>query len=217
MAYFVVFSLGGGGNFVRRETRVTEDGGGGTRIGTTVAGREVGSTTLGRSAADSAASARPRATAPDTGSFLQRRAARLQSLGQEEQDRLLRDAVGRHLPKAFFALVPLLALILRALYRRSGHHYAEHLIFALHYQAFAFAAFAVSDLADLATTSERIESIVTGAIYLALLGYLYLALRRVYRQSYGRTAVKLALLLPTYGVVFALVMIVVFFGSLFMI
>ena len=48
------------------------------------------------------------------------------------------DALQRHVPKAFFVLVPLSALLLHALYWRRGMAYAEHLILALHVHAFGF-------------------------------------------------------------------------------
>lgn len=210
--YFVVVSLTGGGSFLRQETRVTDDDASADATASAAAMRR---STRDSAAADSAAAAARRATArADTGSFLQRRSARLGALAPEERDRLMRDTVVRHLPKAFFALVPALALILRVLYRHSGFHYAEHLIFSLHYQALAFVAFTVSELAELARPPAALESVVEGAIFLLLLCYLFVALRRVYRQSRVRTAVKLALLLPAYAVAFVVAMVVLFGAAL---
>ena len=207
--YFVVVSLAGGGSFLRQETRVTDDG---TSRDAATAGPATPADSASRDSV--LAAARRAAARADTGSFLQRRSARLGALAPEERDRLMRDTVVRHLPKAFFALVPALALILRVLYRRSGLHYAEHLIFSLHYQALAFVAFTASELVELARPPAALEPVVEGAIFLLLLGYLFVALRRVYRQSRVRTAVKLALLLPAYAVAFVVAMVVLFGAAL---
>lgn len=43
-----------------------------------------------------------------------------------------------NVPKAMFFLVPLLALLLRLFYLRSGYYFAEHVVLALHAHAVAF-------------------------------------------------------------------------------
>ncbi len=49
-----------------------------------------------------------------------------------------------HLPDALFLLVPVIAALLGALYYGQHRYFAEHLVFVLHFQAFAFAAMIVS-------------------------------------------------------------------------
>ena len=46
-----------------------------------------------------------------------------------------------YVPYAMFALMPVFALFLKLLYMGSGRRYGEHLLFALHTNAFAFAMF----------------------------------------------------------------------------
>ncbi len=43
-----------------------------------------------------------------------------------------------NLPRAFFLLLPIFALLLTLLYLRHGYRYLDHLTFALHFHAFAF-------------------------------------------------------------------------------
>jgi hypothetical protein len=56
-----------------------------------------------------------------------------------EVRRRLGEAIAENVPKAMFAIVPALALFLRLAYRRAGIFLAEHLVFALHAHAAAFA------------------------------------------------------------------------------
>ena len=104
----------------------------------------------------------------------------------------------RHdLPDALFLLVPGLALALAVLYRQSGHYYAEHLVFALHFQAFSFAALTVGLL--------PIPGLGT-IIGVMILAYLFLALRRVYGGTVLGTTGKLTVVVVGYGVALALLM-----------
>ncbi|HLL53821.1 MAG TPA: DUF3667 domain-containing protein, partial [Myxococcaceae bacterium] len=50
----------------------------------------------------------------------------------------LNDAFANHVPKALFFLLPVFALLLKALYRKSERFYPEHFVFALHFHAFTF-------------------------------------------------------------------------------
>ncbi|UUZ46847.1 hypothetical protein LP420_24115 [Massilia sp. B-10] len=51
------------------------------------------------------------------------------------------------MPYAMFCLMPLFALYLKLLYLGSGRRYGEHLLFALHSNAFAFAMFGLMIMA----------------------------------------------------------------------
>ena len=54
------------------------------------------------------------------------------------------------------SFVPVFALLLHVLYRKSGRFYAEHFLFALHFHAFAFLALAFWRF----TTTARLSSLV---------------------------------------------------------
>jgi hypothetical protein len=96
------------------------------------------------------------------------------------------------LPKAMFVFVPVFALLLKLLYRRSGRFYAEHFLFTLHFHAFSFLTLALS-LVVLRGSVRPLAQVI-------LLSYLFLALRRVYGQSRVRTFLKAGFLWASYGV-----------------
>ena len=116
------------------------------------------------------------------------------------------------LPKMMFALLPVFALLLKITYWRRRRLYIEHLIFALHSHAFAFT---LLTLAVLASTHWPGHGDATwGAFFLLLSGYLYAAMRRVYKQGWWKTGFKFLWLSYNYvcllAVAFALTSIVAF-------
>ncbi len=92
-----------------------------------------------------------------------------------EKNRVMHGAFFKYVPYAMFLLMPLFALYLKILYLGSGRRYGEHLLFALHSNAFAFAMFSVLIL------TGRIDiGLLTFACVLWLLAWLPLAMQRVY-------------------------------------
>lgn len=94
----------------------------------------------------------------------------------------------RSATQALFVLVPLFAAWLAVLYRRSGRVYIEHLVFALHVHAFAFAATTAGYLMVFAPAP--LVQWLQAAFKVWVLVYLALALRRVYGGSGLRSAAK---------------------------
>jgi hypothetical protein len=84
-------------------------------------------------------------------------------------------------PKVMFLLLPLFALLTLLLYRKRRQPYAAHFVFALHYHALLFFAALVAVLAR--------SRFVTIPLAIYALGYLPIALMRVFG---GRTWVTLA-------------------------
>ncbi|QRN94741.1 DUF3667 domain-containing protein [Archangium violaceum] len=119
-------------------------------------------------------------------------------------------AITQSLPKAMFVLVPVFALLLHLLYRKTGRFYAEHFVFTLHFHAFAFLAAAAGIVAGLALGPKRLP-----VMQPLILGYLFLSLRRVYGQSLMRTAFKTAVLYGGYGLMLLLTVTGVALGSLY--
>ena len=89
-------------------------------------------------------------------------------------------------PKVMFVLLPVVASILWLLYIRSKRFYVEHLIFSLHCQSFTFIAMALIALIPF----ELTEIILP--IWVA--GYMLVAMRVVYRQSWPKTIFKWGIL-----------------------
>jgi hypothetical protein len=127
---------------------------------------------------------------------LARRAAYMQSHTSEATARVT-EAFDHDIPDALFLLVPGLALALSMLYFSSHRFFAEHLVFALHFQAFAFAALTIGLL-----PIPFLDVIVP----IAVLVYLFIALRSVYGRSIGSTTVRLAAIVVGYGVSLATIM-----------
>jgi hypothetical protein len=126
--------------------------------------------------------------------------ARIKDLPKAEQQRVLRDAFAARAPNMVFVLLPVFALLLRALYRRAPVFYAEHFVFALHNHAFAY----------LALTVARATSVWLGPVGLSELTivpllwmpvYFFVSMRRVYGGSRVRTLGKLLALGVTYGAI----------------
>lgn len=109
-------------------------------------------------------------------------------------------------PRAAFLLVPAFAGLLQLLYLR--RLYVEHFVFALHVQAFAFL---------LATASVAMPGVASRNFVLMalLLGYLLLAMKRVYRQGWPMTLLKCAAVVTAYGAVLAATVVVLMVVSLF--
>jgi len=97
------------------------------------------------------------------------------ALPQEQQKKVFVDAFYRYAPYAIFCLMPVFALFLKILYLGSGRRFGEHVLFALHTNAFAYFVFCVMLLVDV--------GIVNFLLWCWLLAYLPWAMRRVYHRS----------------------------------
>jgi hypothetical protein len=97
----------------------------------------------------------------------------------------------RYAPQTVFLLLPIFALILKALYLRSPWFYAQHFVFSVHVHAFVFAA---------ATFVVPLGWAFGGAVLgPAVIVYVWMALRTVYGQGAVRTTLKALLLGSAYG------------------
>jgi hypothetical protein len=63
---------------------------------------------------------------------------KFRALAPEQQEREIKAGLFGYLPYAIFAMMPVFALYLKLMYLGSGRLYGEHLLFALHTNAFAF-------------------------------------------------------------------------------
>ncbi len=129
------------------------------------------------------------------------RAERLFELPPQDLAAGLIRGLERVLPTALILFLPILALALKLLYVRTGTLYVDHLVFAVHFQSALFLGLAA---VWLVTTVARLHVLaaILGymAISLAIVGvYLPLALRHVYRQGRGWTALKTLALLLAYA------------------
>lgn len=101
-------------------------------------------------------------------------------------------------------MIPLLALIQKLIYIRSGHFYVEHLVLTLHNHAFIIFIVFVNSLIDLVNGSRipiisSVFGYLGGAIYLWMWVYLFLSLKNYFQQGYGITLLKYLTTTILYG------------------
>lgn len=117
--------------------------------------------------------------------FFRERAKKLAAMGQEEAADVMKRSMAATLPKAFVVLLPVFAVLLKLFWRR--RYYAEHVIFALYFHAFALIVLTPGGLINGAAGN----ALNTAAFFICAL-YFYLALRRVYGDGKLRTLAKFA-------------------------
>lgn len=118
---------------------------------------------------------------------------------------------------AMLVLTPLAALLLFGLYRRQRPYYTQHLIHALHLHVAAFVGLMLLfTLPSYFGAGDDIAGWTTSIVFFAGLPlYIYLSMKRVYSQSWGRTLAKFGLAFAGYATLFFLLMVVVIaYGSL---
>lgn len=119
---------------------------------------------------------------------------------QEEARAATNQALTHYFPHAFFILVPFFALLVWLVTRRSGLNYPQHLYFALHVHAAAFAISAVSQVAWLVPNAAAGDVLrMLGVLWIVV--YLVLALRRVYRTTVVGALWRTAVIGPVYVMV----------------
>ncbi len=106
-------------------------------------------------------------------------------------------------------MMPALALVLKLLYIRRRKYFVEHLVFSFHYHAFSFLIMGVA-IALNATgwfknsgLDEDISAPIAFA-FLAIIIYLFIAMRRVYKQGFWKTFIKFNILNFSYLLIFTL-------------
>jgi hypothetical protein len=108
-------------------------------------------------------------------------------------------------------MMPVLAFLLKTLYLRRDKYFVEHLVFSFHYHAFAFMAFSVPLLmstdAGFFNPSSDVQSgeggsDLVGIVFLVVMGYLFLAMRKFYGQGLRKTFLKFSVLNVAYLFIF---------------
>jgi hypothetical protein len=149
---------------------------------------------------------RVRSRSPAVQRALDRKLAQVGHLEPRQALRALVSDLLEYAPHMVFLLLPVFALLLKALYVRRGRYYAEHFVFALHVHAFFFIIAIIMFLLPWGG--------VNGLLLLWMIAYTWLAMRRVYRQGWLRTTAKWALLGWSYTMVFMFGVIGLMFATL---
>ncbi|MYM69863.1 DUF3667 domain-containing protein [Pseudoduganella sp. FT55W] len=129
--------------------------------------------------------------------LLRRQWHALNQLPPDEQAKVFKNGMSHYAPYAIFCMMPVFALLLKVLYLGSGRRFGEHMLFALHTNAFAFLMFSVILLAHF--------GLAQFALWCWLIAYLPWAMRRVYHSSRLGTFVRWSVLMLFYmiGLLFA--------------
>jgi Protein of unknown function (DUF3667) len=114
------------------------------------------------------------------------------------------------LPRAMFLFLPLIAAAMMLFYWRPRRFYVEHLVFYLHNHAAVFVASSTVMLLQLVARVlpllDPVTKVLKFALFFWVFVYLFLAMRRFYRQRKLLTGTKLVLVAIVYGVVLGLMM-----------
>ncbi|MFC0167269.1 DUF3667 domain-containing protein [Pseudoduganella danionis] len=117
-------------------------------------------------------------------------------LPSAEKIKVFQNGFYHYAPYAIFALMPVFALLLKVLYLGSGRRFGDHLLFALHTNAFAYFIFILMLLVP--------WGFVQFVLWCWLLGYLPWAMRRVYNSGRGTTFLRWLLLMSFYSILIGL-------------
>lgn len=106
----------------------------------------------------------------------------------------------RTIPTGLILFLPGLALALKLLYVRRRVLYVDHLVVAVHVQSFMFVMFVIVRLVNLVGLDHLYPGWVNyiAAFFLVMPLYLVLAMRRLYRQGWIKTFLKMVLLCGLY-------------------
>jgi hypothetical protein len=101
------------------------------------------------------------------------------------------------IPRVLFVLLPVFAVVLALFYwrQRKDYYFVDHLVFSLNMHSFAFAMILVAVILGRVITGGVAAEMALVAIAL----YLFLAMKRFYRQGWVWTVVKFALVSFVYG------------------
>jgi len=120
---------------------------------------------------------------------------------QSEQE-LWNNFFGSYLPKVFFVLLPIFALLLSLLYIRQKATFIRHFVFSLHFHSFLFmVTLFYLLLSELFSKFGLIgiNQVVSICLGISFLVYLFFGLRKSYHQGYWKTFLKFTLLVFAYG------------------
>lgn len=124
------------------------------------------------------------------------------------------DALMANLPRAFFLLLPVFALLLKLLYLRRDRYYIDHLIFALYHHAFAFVILALLVILGRPWAPAWLSAPLAPLLWLWFFLYPAIALDRVYGGSRWKAFFKFSALLAAYSFAFLLALVLLVYVTL---
>jgi hypothetical protein len=128
---------------------------------------------------------------------------------KQQPGSFFRDLISK-LPFAVFFFVPVFSLFIWLVYIRKKYTYTEHLVFSFHNQSLLFILLIISFIVD-----KVFDIISSGFFILAFSIYLFLAMRKFYKQGFFKTFVKYVFLNTIFIILAMFAMVILFAGSAF--
>ena len=126
-----------------------------------------------------------------------------------DEGKLLSEKIIDSTPAALILLLPLMALVLKALYPLSRRFYVEHLLFFVHFHAFVFLLLSIeillNRLASLLRIPDLVATLTIAALSIYIPVYVFVAMRRVYGQGRIATFLKFIVLTAAYVAGFSII------------
>ncbi len=119
----------------------------------------------------------------------------------------LAEKIGHNVPKIFFFMIPVLAMLLKLVFlRRKDLLFTDHAIFAVHYHSFWFSLFILSEF----NLPYKIEAALMPILMLVSACYFVAALHNVYKIGYGKSIAATFFI----GISYAIMLAVAFLASM---
>lgn len=129
---------------------------------------------------------------------------------RENIEEVFIEKLWHNLPKMMFLLLPLFAMILLLLFRKTRMFYAEHFIYALHLHSFLYLFLLLPILISKFITN--VHGFFYFAVFMVITFYIYRSLRRVYKNSRKKTILKMAIIGTSYCVLLGFCLLVLVVG-----
>ncbi len=112
---------------------------------------------------------------------------------------MVKDYILKNINWYIIFLLPFVALIFKILYIRRKRYFVEHLVFNLHVHSAIFLLFALYTIISW-NDNEQIQNISGFVLAFAPMVYYIVAMKRYYRQSWGKTVTKLLIFSFIYAI-----------------
>jgi hypothetical protein len=119
-----------------------------------------------------------------------------------------------NLPKMMFLLLPLFALNLMLIFRKSRMFYGEHFIYALHLHSFLYLFLLIPIFIGKAI--NVVPDFIYWTIFFGITLYIYKSLRTVYQNSRTKTIVKMVIMGTSYSVLLGICLFLLVVSTFFM-
>jgi len=132
----------------------------------------------------------------------------------EKRDMTAEGILYSSLPSSMFILMPFMAVIfLQLLYRKKNLFYSKHLITVIHLHSFAYLIFTLSNISIV--FFQDIWSYIGLISNCAFLIYIFMMMKKIYKDSFVKTFLKFNMLLVVYSITLAITMAIVFSSKIF--